>query len=160
MLQDPRLWILIAFIATFVLFGRKLTRAGAKALDARSAKIAAELEQAEAIRAEAEALLASYTQKSKDSLREAEAIIAEARKQAEAMIANAEAQTKDHMQKRIEQMNKRLDDEEKLALEQVRNHVVDITIAAAKSLVSDHFRTMSGDEMVRYVVTDMERQIH
>ncbi len=159
-LENPLLWVTVAFVVLFALFGRKMVRGAGSALDKRSEKIDAELKQAAALRAEAEALLAEYTQKSLASVKEAEAIIMAAHKQADGMIANAEAELKASMEKRIEQMNKRLADEEKAALTQVRNHVVDITIAAAKSLVADHFRTMSGDEMVRFVVSDFDRKMH
>lgn len=159
-LENPLLWVTLSFVAIVAVFGRKIARAAGVALDKRSEKIDSDLQQAAALRAEAEALLADYTQKSLASVREAESIVASARAQATAMIVNAEAELKASMEKRIEQMNKRLQDEEKAALAQVRNHVVDITIAAAKSLVADHFKTMSGDEMVRFVVSDFDRRVH
>lgn len=159
-LENPLLWVTLAFVALPALWGRKLVRAVNGGLDTRSAKIDSELKQAAALRAEAEALLADYTQKSIVSVKESEAIVASARAQAVALVINAEAEVKAAMEKRLEQVNKRLQDEEKLALAQVRNHVVDITIAAAKSLVAEHFKTMSGDEMVRFVVSDFDRKMH
>ncbi len=159
-LGNPLLWVTLSFASIFILFGRKIVRAAADALDKRSSTIDADLKQAAALRAEAEALLADYTKKSLASAREAEEIVASARAQAVQMVVNAEAELKLAMEKRLEQVNKRLQDEEKMALAQVRNHVVDITIAAAKSLVADHFRTMSGDEMVRFVVNDFDRKMH
>ncbi len=159
-LENPLLWVTVAFVGLFVLFGRRMSAAASAALDKRSAAIDSELQQAAQLRADAEAVLADYTQRSARSLKDAESIIAAAHAQAEALVASAEADIKIAMEKRLEQMGRRLDDEENFALTQVRNHVVDITIAAAKSLVADHFRTMSGEEMVRFVISDFDRKMH
>ncbi len=160
MWADPSLWVTIAFITFFVLFGKKLWRFLAQALDKRSAQIARELKEAESLRQEAEDTLSAYKKKYEDSMREAEEIIVRARASSETMITQAEAEINASLERRVAQAETRIAEEEKRAVAEVRNHVVDITIAAARSIVMEHIQQMRGDEIVRDVIADMERKIH
>ena len=73
---EPRLWVAIAFILFFVLFGRKLWAALAGMLDDRAAKVRAELEEAARLRREAEAMLRDAEKRRAEALAEAKALIA------------------------------------------------------------------------------------
>jgi F-type H+-transporting ATPase subunit b len=159
-MHEPKIWLALAFATLIVLFGGKVKRAIGKMLDARAIKIANELEQASALRAEAEALKESYQQKLRESVKEAESIIEDARAQASRMVTNAEAEIKEMMERRMQQMIERINQQELHAFDEVRDHVVDITIAAAKSLIIQHFETISSDQMVRHVLADLDRKVH
>ena len=79
MLNEPEFWVAVAF----VIFVGVLIYVGAhrkifEALDQRSARIKAELDEARRLRDEAQTLLAEYQRKQGEAEREAEAIIAEA----------------------------------------------------------------------------------
>lgn len=158
--QDPKAWIAIAFFTFFVLFGRKIGALIATSLDARSARIAQELREAETLRREAEETLARYQQKYQESMKEAEEIIQRARQSAEAMLTQAESDLKEAMQRRTRQAMERIAEEEKLAVQEVRGHVVDITVAAARTIVIEQLQHMAGDEVVRQVIADIERKVH
>lgn len=159
MWQDPHTWVAIGFVVFFALFGKKLWRAMVQALDARAARIAHELKEAEALRQEAENTLALYRQKYQDSMKEAEEIIARARKVAEQMLSQAEIDLKSSMDRRTRQAAERIGEEEKRAIAEVRNHVVDITVAAARAIVTEQLQ-QAGDNGVRQVIADLERKVH
>lgn len=159
-LHEPLLWVTVAFVTFLVLFSGRLKQILVKALDARAAKIAAELEQAQLLRKEAEALKERYQQKLRESVKEAESIITEARAQAARMVSNAEAEIKELLEQRLQQMSERIDQQEQSALDEVRDHIVDITIAAAKSLIIQHFDGISSEQMVRQVIADLDRKVH
>src|SRR3954454_12837851 len=83
MIKEPEFWVAVCF----VLFIGVLVYAGAHkkvtdALDHRSARIKAELDEARRLRDEAGKLLAEYQRKQREAEREAEAIIADARAEA------------------------------------------------------------------------------
>ncbi len=160
MWQDPHTWVAIGFITFFALFGKKLWRAMVQALDARSARIARELKEAEGLRLEAEKTLAMYRQKYQDSMKEAEEIIVRARKAAEQMMAQAEIDLKASMERRTRQATDRIAEEEKRAIAEVRNHVVDITVAAARAIVTEQLQQQAGDNGIRQVIADLERKVH
>ncbi len=160
MLSDPKFWIAVCFVAFFAAFGKKILRFATQAMDKRSRRIAVELSEAESLRLEAEKTLALYQRKYHESMKEAEGIIARARDTAEQMLAQAEVELNAAMQRRTHQAMDRIAEEEKRAVAEVRDHVVDITIAAARSIVEEQLHQASGDDMVRYVVADLERKVH
>lgn len=160
MFHDPKFWMAVAFITFFVLFGKKIGKALASALDVRSGRIAEELKRAVALKQEAEALLQSYQKKSADSAQEAERIIAEAHEQANRMVAAAEANLKDMLERRLQQAMERIEQQENEALKQVRDHAIDITIAAARSLIEEQFASISNQEMIQAMLGDLDRKLH
>ena len=74
--RDSEFWVLIAFIIAIAFLIYKARGVVTKALDARAAKIKAELDEAQRLREEAQAKLAEYQRKQRDALKEADAIVA------------------------------------------------------------------------------------
>src|SRR5690349_6678006 len=85
MLTDPTMWtgvaLLILLLAAFIFM--KPHKAMAKSLDDRAAKIRSELDNAEALRKEAEAKLADAERRQKEAEESAKAIIEQAGREAE-----------------------------------------------------------------------------
>ena len=54
----------------------------------------------------------------------------------------------------------RIAQEETQAVADVRNHVVDLALAAARSLIAEHVATLSQDDLMKLALTDIERKIH
>ena len=88
-LHNPETWIIFAFTAFVLLAAKFLWPMIAKGLDARAATIRDQLEQANRLRAEAEALLIATQKKQAEMLKEAESIITTA--QHDAVIIRARA---------------------------------------------------------------------
>ena len=89
MFSTPEFWVLAAFVAFFVLLGKKLVVLIGGALDGRAAQIKAQLDEAERLRKDAEAALAEYKRKHADAIKEAEGLLALARSEAQALEAAA-----------------------------------------------------------------------
>jgi len=161
MLEDPRLWVAVAFVlfVAFVYY-KKLPAALGRTLDARSDKIKAELDEAARLRAEAEALLAQYQQKQAEYLKEAESIMADARLDADALRRHAETELKATLEARTNQALERISREEAQAVTDVRNHVVDISLAAARTLIADQLANMPQDQLIKLALSDIERKVH
>lgn len=159
-LEDPRFWVAIAFFVFVVLTYKKIASFALRALDDRSAKIKAELDEAHALRVQAEAVLDQYRQKQSEYLKEAETILDNARRDADMMRSFTENELKAALETRMKQALDRIAQEESHAIADVRNHVVDIALASARALIVDHVSTMSQDELIKLALTDIERKIH
>lgn len=160
MLSDPRFWVAISFLIFFSLTYKKIAKFAFGSLDDRSAKIKNELDEARRLREEAEGILQQYKQKQAHYLKEAESILANAQKDADSLRAYAEKDMNAQLEARTKQAMDRIAQEEAQAITDVRNHVVDIALAAARALIVDHVGTLSQDELVKLAINDIERKIH
>jgi F-type H+-transporting ATPase subunit b len=160
MLENPTFWVAVAFVLFVGLSYKKLAALMTKALDDRAAKIKAELDEARRLREEAEQVLAQYKQKQAEYMKEAEAMLAKAREDAEKFGAHAEAEMKAALDARTKNALERIAREEDKAIEDVRNHVVDIALAAARAIIVDHVGSLPQDELVKLALADIERKIH
>lgn len=159
-LSDAKFWVAVSFLALIVLGYKKVARLLLNALDARSAKIREELDNARKLREQAEAVLADYKRKQAAYLKEAENMLAKAREDAELMNKQAEKDLKDALDARMKQALLKIAREEEQAIQEVRNHVVDIALAAARAVIVSHVGKMSQEELIRLAMADIERKIH
>lgn len=160
MLYDPHFWVTVAFFCVVALSYKKVASLVSRTLDDRSARIRAELDEARRLRMEAEAVLEQYRQKQAEYLKEAEDMLAAARRDTDAMRSFTETELKAALEVRMKQALERIAQEESNAIDDVRNHVVDIALAAARTLIADHVSSMSQDELVKLALSDIERKIH
>lgn len=160
MLSDPKTWVAAAFLIFVALSYKKAAKFMLTALDERSAKIKAELDQARSLREEAERVLAEYKRKQAEYLRDAEQMLAKARDDAEMMRAQAEKELKTAMDARMKNALEKIAQEEDKAIQDVRNHVVDIALAAARAIIIDHVSSLPQDELLKLAIADIERKIH
>lgn len=161
MLHNPVFWVaasFVGFLAIAVYF--KLPSMFIRMLDERSAKIKAELDTARSLREEAEQVLASYKQKQAEYLKEAEAMLHKARTDADMLRASAEKELKTMLDTRMKNALERIAQEEGKAIADVRNHVVDIALAAARAVIIDHASSGSQDELLKLALADIERKVH
>lgn len=161
LLQNPTFWVVAAFFGFMAILAKlglhkKLTGA----LDNRADSIKSELDAARKLRVEAEAVLAEYKQKQAEQMKEAETMLENARKEADALRKNAEEALLLQMDARMQATMDRIDQQEQQALNDVRDHIVDLTITAAKELISEHFDGLSSDEMIQSVISDLDRKVH
>src|ERR1700690_1416276 len=103
MLLEPELWVGVGFVMVIGL----LLYVGAPKfvggiLDARSAAIKTELDEARRLREEAQALLEGFKQKAAGAEKEAEAIVVEARAEAERFAAESRQALKSLIERRAQ----------------------------------------------------------
>ena len=157
---DPHFWVAVSFVVFVILAGKPIGRALAKLLDARSAEIAHELSEARRLREEAQATLDMYRTKQKESLAEAEKLLEQAKQEAAHMASQAEADLKVALDKRLKLASDRIAQSEAKALQEVQSHVVDIAIAAARTLIAEHLSRSGGKELIKQAATELERKLH
>ena len=90
-MSDPKFWVAASFVIFVVLVGKLAWSRATAMLDARGARIAAELAEAERLRAEAQAMLAQAQADRQQALADAQDLIARAKAEAERVAAQAAA---------------------------------------------------------------------
>ena len=136
LLNDATVWVLISFIV-FSIGAFKFGRQGLMAkLDGRIEEIRREIASAENLRIEAQELLAQYQRKQRDAAREAEAIIATAKKSAQEIGKQAEADLAEAMQRREQQLAERLARMEQAAIAEIREHAAELAVKATREIIA------------------------
>jgi len=151
--MDPTKWASFwAFMALLVFIGLliylKVPGRIMAALDARSAKIRSELEEAQRLREEAQRLLADYGRRRAEAEREAEAIVTQARREAEALREEARARMADYVTRRTRAVEQRIAQAEGQAVAEVRSRAIDVAAAAATQILAERARGPAGDQLV------------
>lgn len=159
LLDNPILWVAVAFVILLAMVWKKATASATAALDARAARIAAELEEAKRLREEAQALFARHERQHRDSLSRAEEIVAHAREEAHRLRAQAEEQLKQLIEMRERQAVERIAQAEAAALRDVRNATVDLAVAAAGQVLEGQLDGAAADKLIDQAVADLPRRL-
>jgi F-type H+-transporting ATPase subunit b len=158
--SDPSFWVTVSFIIFILLAARPVSRKIATALDARSEQIRRELDEAVRLREEAQAILASYQKKQRESMAEAERILQQTREDAQAMAEKAEADLKSSIEKRKKLAMEKIEQAEKQAMQAVQSHVVDIAVSAARAVISEQMASGKTDDLMKLATSNIERKLH
>ncbi len=143
MFYQAEFWVAVAF----VLFLLALVKLGAHrsvlgALDNRSARIQAELDEARRLREEAQKLLSEYKLRQKEAEEEALALIRSAEAEGERLQAEARAKVDEFVARRTKMAENKIAQAEAQALAEVRGSAAEAAIAAAEKILGD---TVKGD---------------
>jgi F-type H+-transporting ATPase subunit b len=154
-LTNSRTWVAAAFILFFLFFGKVLWKAVANMLDARSAAVRAELEEAARLRREAEAMLKDAEQRRAEALSDAQALIEGAKAEA-ARVAAATAAEAEGAAKRREQMAlDRIAAAEKAAVDEVRLTAAEVATVAAQRVISEGLSNDADARLVDHAITQL-----
>ena len=159
-LSNPETWVAAAFLIFVVLTAKPIGRAIGAALDARAAKIKAQLDEARSLRDEAERLLAEHQRKQIAAVKEAEAILARDREEAERINREAAANLEAAFVRREKMALDKIAQAETQAVADVRNHAVDIAMAAAARLLKQSIDAGKGDELIDSAIKELDRKLH
>ena len=159
-IHDPAFWVTVAFVIVVGLLIKKLVPMVRTGLDKRAVEIREELDRAQSLREEAQAVLAQYQKKQRESLKEADEIIQKANLEARRITKDAETQVEEALKKRTKLALDKIEQAERHALAEVQAKLVDITVAAAREIVTEKLDTKARDEMVAAAVQDIEQKLH
>jgi F-type H+-transporting ATPase subunit b len=136
-MPEAEAWVAIAFAMFLVL----LVYLGAHrrvigGIDARAARIKAELDEAVRLRQEAQAVLAEFERKAREAEGEAAAIVAGATAEAERLAVEAKARMEDFVLRRTKMAETKIAQAEAQALADVRAAAADTAVAAAEKILA------------------------
>ena len=161
MFEDPETWVAIAFVILMGVFAYiGVHRTVLKALDNRSARIKAELDDARRLKDEAAKVLAEYKTRRASAEREAEEIVAGARVEAERIATEAKAKMEDFVARRTKTAESKIALAEAQALADVRAAAADAAIAAASTVLSKTVKGKVADELLAKGITEVQQKLN
>lgn len=161
MLSNPETWVAASFILFVALMVYlKVPGRIANALDSRAAAIARELDEAKKLREEAEAVLAEYRRKAGNAQAEADAIIAQAEREAEAYGREARAAFDEMLNRRINQAELKIKQEEEKARKDIRAQAAELAIAAAEQLLEQKVSGKIAEDMITTSIDRIKKRLH
>ena len=160
LLQDTNFWVLISFVI-FICGFLKFGRAGAMAfLDNKIEKIRTELNHAESLRVEAQELLAEYQRKHKDAMKEAEKIIADAKKHSENIRLQAEEDSKRTAERREAQLQEKLARIEQNARHEIEAYTARIAVEAARDVLSNKMDAKTDKQIISNTLSNVSKALN
>jgi F-type H+-transporting ATPase subunit b len=161
MFEDPETWVAIAFVILMGVFAYiGVHRTVLKALDNRSARIKAELDDARRLKDEAAKVLAEYKTRRASAEREAEEIVTGARAEAERIATEAKAKMEDFVARRTKTAESKIALAEAQALADVRAAAADAAIAAASTVLSKTVKGKVADELLAKGITEVQQKLN
>ncbi len=161
MLQEPTFWVAMSFIGFIgVAIYFKLPGMITKQLDDRSKRIAKELEEAQRLREDAQALYAEYKRKAENAVKEAEKILALAKTEADELAKESAAALAVALERRQAAAEARIAQAEAQAVSDVRAATVELAIGAARDLLSKESKDARAAELIDRSVADLSRNLN
>jgi F-type H+-transporting ATPase subunit b len=137
-IYEPEFWVAVSFFLFLGgMFYLGVHKKLATALDARSAAIAKDLEEARHLKEEAEKLLADYRRKQSETEREVQDIIRLAATEAETLAAETRRALHEQFERRTKLAEDKIGRAEADALREVRSAAVDAAVAAAQIVIAE-----------------------
>lgn len=149
-LANPELWVLVAlalFIGLLVVL-KVLPGALFAGLDAHAAKIKAELDEAQQLREEAQALLAEVKAQRDEAERQAAGMIEAAKADAALIASEAKAKLEEQIMRRAEMAERKIAQAEAQAAADVKSAAVDLAAQAAEQILVARLASGASDSLV------------
>jgi len=160
-IYEPEFWVAVSF---FLFVGLVLYlgvhKKIATALDARSAMIAKELDEARRLREEAEKVLADYKRKQSEVVTETKNIVDLAVREAEALATETRKSVKEHFDRRIKLAEDKIARAEQDAVREVRSVAVDAAVAAAQSLIAQNLTADRAGKLVSESIDTLKSKLN
>ncbi len=129
-------------------------------LDARATQIRAELDEARALRDEAQTILASYERKQKEVQSQADRIVSTAKEEAMAAAEQAKADLAKSIARRLAAAEDQIASAEASAIREVRERAVQVAIAAAGEVLARQMTPSSASEMIDSAIAQVAAKMH
>jgi F-type H+-transporting ATPase subunit b len=129
-------------------------------LDARAAQIRTEIEEARALRDEAQTILASYERKQKEVQAQADRIVANAKDEAMAAAEQAKADLAASINRRIAAAEDQIASAEAAAIRAVRERAVQVAVEAAGDVLARQMTPKTSSAMIDAAIRQVSDRLH
>jgi F-type H+-transporting ATPase subunit b len=157
---NPHTWVNVGGLIFLAFAGPKIWKALVQMLDQRAIKIKADLDEAQKLKDEAQALLGEYQRKQKDALREAAEIIETAKVVAQRQAKDAAANLEAAFARREKLALEKITQAEAAAIAEVRREAVDVAGAAARKLIVSSLNDGKASALVDAAIKDVNQRLH
>ena len=158
---EAEFWVAVSFVLFVGVLGYfGVHKMLVKGIDDRRDRIKAELDEARRLKAEAEALLATYRRKQQEAEQEARAIVASARTEAERLAAEAEAKIEEFVGRRTKMAESKIAQAEAQALADVRSAAAEAAVAAAETILTRTVKNKVADDLIAKGIADLKGKLN
>ncbi len=148
----------LVFVGILVYF--KVPGMIGKMLDDRAASIRSDLDEAKALREEAQSLLASYERKQKEVSEQANRIVESAKREAEEAAAKAREDIKTSVARRLAAAQEQIKSAEAAAVREVRDGAIAVAIAAAREVIAKQMDAERQDALIESAIAEAGAKLH
>mgnify|MGYP002630362387 FL=1 len=160
-LSNTNLIVLMGFLVFIaILIYYKVPGKISEMLDGRAAGIRAELDEAKALREEAQTLLASYERKQKDVQVQAARIVENAKEEAERAAAQAKDDIKSSIARRVAAAEDQIKSAQQAAVNEVRDSAITVAIGAARDVVAAQLTAADANKLIDDAIADVAAKLH
>ena len=153
--------VLIAFlIFVGILLYFKVPSKVGEMLDGRSASIKSELDEARALREEAQSLLASYERKQKEVQEQADRIVSSAKDEAARAAEAAKEDIKSSVARRLAAAEDQIASAQAAAIKEVKDQAVNVAIGAAKDVMAKQMDDAASAALIEDAIDAVKTKLH
>jgi F-type H+-transporting ATPase subunit b len=142
------IWTIVCFLVVLFVLKRYAFGPVQQMIDTRRAAIQSAIDEADASRAEARALLEEHKKLIGQAKTESEEILADARRVADAQRERVKEETEEDRQRRLEETRRQIEQATQQALGQIRDEVGKLSLLAAEKITR---KTLTGDDQRRLI---------
>ncbi|MFP7570968.1 F0F1 ATP synthase subunit B [Marivita sp. S2033] len=129
-------------------------------LDKRAENIRSELDEAKALREEAQALLASYERRQREVQDQADRIIAHAKQEAKVAGERAQVDLKNSIERRLAAAEDQIASAQAGAVKEVRDRAIAVAIEAARAVVSKQMTAKEAAKTIDESIATVGQKLH
>lgn len=160
-LHNTNFIVLLAFILfILVLMYFKVPGMMGKMLDKRAEDIKSELDEARALREEAQSLLASYERKQQEVKDQAGRIVAHAKEEAALAAEQAKAELQKTIARRLKAAEDQISSAEASAVKDVRDQAIAIAIGVANDVIAKQMTAAEGNKLIDAAIAEVDAKLH
>jgi F-type H+-transporting ATPase subunit b len=148
----------LLFIAVLLYF--KVPSILAGMLDKRADDIKSELDEARALREEAQTVLASYERKQKEVQEQAARIVEHAKSEAQAAADQAKSDLEASIARRLAAAEDQIASAEAAAVKEVRDQAIGFAISAARDVIAQQMTAAQANKLIDAGITEVDAKLH
>ncbi len=160
LLSSPELWVAVAFVVFVGVAQKNVRQIVGAGLDEQAASIRGEIDEAQNLRDEAQALLASYKRQHSEAVAETKAILDQARDEAKFQSKAAEAALALTLRRREQRILERISRIEATALAEIRQATADLALRTTEKIMAAHLTEKRADRLVDTAIADLENLLN
>lgn len=160
-LHNTNFIVLLAFILFIaVLFYFKVPGLLGGMLDKRAEGIQSELDEARALREEAQTILASYERKQKEVQEQADRIVEHAKAEAANAAELAKEELKRSIARRLAAAEDQIASAEAAAVKEVRDQAITVAVGAAKDVIAKQMTAAEANKLIEAGISEVDAKLH
>lgn len=160
-MKNPEFVVIIGFLLFIALLTYlKVPGLLGGMLDKRAEGIKSDLDEAKALREDAQTILASYERKQKEVQEQADRIVEAAKAEAENAAEQAKEDLKQSIKRRLAAADEQISSAQDSAVKEVRDAAIAVSVAAANDVIARQLTAANGNALIEDAIKDVAAKLH